>query len=560
MSDYYDLGTYSRTVTTDSSDAQRWFDRGLLWLYGYNHQEAVKCFRLAVEHDPTCVMAHWGIAYGVGCNYNKPWEVFMPEMVVGTMQQARDALSKGYQYLNKVTPAEAALIKALEKRFQCEGEHEQEELESWNTEYAGAMRTVYQQFPQDWDVATLFAEALINRTPWQLWNLETGQPADGADTLEAVAVLERAMQQVEDANAQPHPGLVHTYIHTMEMSPYPERALRASDQLRELVPDAGHLKHMPSHIDILCGDYYQAVVANQRAIDVDMQFMKRDGEMNEYSLYRAHNIHFKMYAAMLLGQYKPAMEAVEEMAIVAHEDLIRVKGEMAWLTDVLEAMYSMKLHVLIRFGKWDEILEEPFPEDKDLYLNTTAMLHYARAIAFATLHRFEEADAEREAFKVAQANIPDEQYFFQNNPCEDIFKVAEAMMYGEVEYHKGNYEIAFQHLRDAVYRDDHLLYGEPWAWMMPTRHALGALLLEQGHVEEAEAVYRADLGLDGSIYRPMQHPNNVWSLRGYVSCLERLGKHAEAETMRLRLNLALARTDVEISTSCFCAVGEDCCH
>ena len=554
MSDYYDLGTYSRQVTTDSPDAQLWFDRGLLWLYGYNHQEAVKCFQKAVEHDPTCVIAHWGIAYGVGCNYNKPWKVFLPEMVAASMQQARTALSKGTQSLDKVTPVEAALIKSLEKRFQQDGEHEEEVLESWNGEYAAAMREVYQRFPEDWDVAALFAKALINRTPWQLWNLQTGQPADGADTLEAVAVLEGAMQQVEDASAQPHPGLLHVYIHTMEMSPYPERALHAGDQLRELVPDAGHLRHMPSHIDILCGDYYNSVMTNRRAIDVDMKFRERDGEMNEYSLYRAHNVHFKMYSAMLLGQYKSAMEAVDEMAILAHKDLIRVKGDMAWLTDVLEAMVSMKSHVLIRFGKWHEVLDEPIPDDQDLYLNTTAMLRYARAIAFATLHRFEEADAERAAFKVAQANIPKERYFFQNNPCEDIFEVAEAMMNGEVEYHKGHYETAFDHLRQAVYLDDHLLYGEPWAWMMPTRHPLGALLLEQDRVEEAEAVYRADLGLDGSIYRPMQHPNNVWSLHGYVTCLERLGRQAEAEMMRPRLNLALARADVEISASCFCAM------
>ena len=294
MSDYYDLGTYSRKVTTDSPDAQVWFDRGLIWLYGFNHQAAVECFRKAVEIDPSCVMAHWGIAYGVGCNYNKRWEVFSPEMVIDAIQQARSAIESGYQYLDQVTPVEADLLKALEKRFQIQGAHEEEILESWNAEYADAMRSVYRAYPEDWDVATLFADALISRTPWQLWNLETGEPADGADTLEAVEVLERGMKQVEDANAEPHPGLLHIYIHTMEMSPYPERALRAGDQLRELVPDAGHLKHMASHIDILCGDYYNSVVANQRAIDVDMKFVARDGEVNEYSLYRTHNSHFKM--------------------------------------------------------------------------------------------------------------------------------------------------------------------------------------------------------------------------------------------------------------------------
>jgi len=560
MDDYYDLGAYSRTITTSSPDAQIWFDRGLNWLYGYNHQEAVKCFRRAVEHDPSCVMAYWGIAYGVGCNYNKPWEVFLPAMVADTMQQARMAINTAYENLENVTPVEVALIKTLEKRFQKDGEQEEETLKQWNTDYSDAMRRVYRQFPKDLDVATLFAEALINRTPWQLWNVETGEAADDADTLEAVAVLERAIKQIEESNAPPHPGLYHVYIHTMEMSPHPERALYVADQLRELVPDAGHLKHMPSHIDILCGDYYNAVKANQRAIAVDMKFLERDGYMNEYSLYRTHNVHFKMYSAMFLGQYKAAMEAVAEMASIAHHDLIKVKGELAWLTDTLEAMASMKSHVLIRFGKWEDIVAEPLPEDKDLYLNTTAMMHYARAIAFATLGQHDEADAEREAFKIAQANIPPETIFFQGNPCEEIFKVAEAMMNGEVEYHRGNYDLAFEQLRKAVTLDDHLLYGEPWAWMMPTRHALGALLLEQGHVPEAEAVYRADLGLDGSIPRPMQHPNNVWALHGYVSCLEQLGKEAEARMMRTHLDVALARADVEITASCFCACAHDCCH
>jgi tetratricopeptide (TPR) repeat protein len=561
MSDYYDLGTYSRKVTTDSPDAQLWFDRGLVWLFGYNHNAAVECFIKAVEYDPTCVMAQWGVAYGIGCNYNKPWEVFSPELVADTMQQARIAILDGYKYLDKVTLVEGALIKALEKRFQTVGEHEEELLESWNGEYAGAMRDVYKAYPDDWDVAALFAEALINRTPWQLWNLETGEPAEGADTLEAVEVLERTMSQVENSSAEPHPGLLHIYIHTMEMSPYPERALRAGDQLRELVPDAGHLKHMASHIDILCGDYYNSVIANQRAIDVDMKFVARDGEKNEYSLYRTHNIHFKMYSAMFLGQYKTSMDAVDQMAELAHKDLIRIKGDMAWLTDVLESMVSMKSHVLIRFGKWHEILDEPFPEEKDLYPNTIAMLHYARAIALATLHRFDEADAERDAFKIAQANLPD-QHFFQNNTCEDIFKVAEAMMNGEVDYHKGNYDIAFDHLRQAVYLEDHLNYGEPWAWMMPTRHALGALLLEQGHIDEAATVYRADLGLDNSVSRPMQHPNNVWALHGYVTCLEQLGNQTEADAVRARLNLALARADIEITASCFCAMDhhDHDCH
>ena len=559
MSDYYDLGTYSRQVTTQSAEAQLWFDRGLMWTYGYNFEAAVDCFQKAAAIDPTCVMACWGIAYGVGCNYNKQWKVFSPTMIAQAMQQARKAIYQAYTHLDQVTAIEAALIQAIEKRFQAEGAHEEEVLLGWNDDYADAMRLVYQAHRDDWDVAALFAEALINRTPWQLWDLKTGQPAEGADTEEAIAVLERALMQVEAAAAEPHPALLHLYVHVMEMSPHPEKALRTADILRQLVPDAGHLKHMPSHIDILCGHYYDAVAANNWAIEADNKFLARAGEMNEYSFYRAHNIHFKIYAAMLLGQYKMALEGANEMLALAHDDVIR--QEIPPMAYSLEGLLSMKLHVLIRFGKWQEIVAESFPQDKALYCNTTAMLHYARAIAFATLGHFAAAEAERDAFHIAQENLHEHRYIF-NNTCADILKVAEAMMNGEIEYHKGNYELAFNHLRQAVYLDDHLQYAEPWGWMMPARHALGALLLEQGQVDEALAVYRADLGLDKTIYRPMQHPDNVWSLHGYVTCLQKLGKHQEAAAMQARLDVALARADVEIRASCFCALGpeEPCCH
>ena len=278
--------------------------------------------------------------------------------------------------------------------------------------------------------------------------------------------------------------------------------------------------------------------------------------MNEYTFYRSHNVRFKLYAAMFLGQYGASLKAADEIRALAHDKILRMeRPPMAY---ALEGVVSMRIHVFIRFGKWEEILLEPFPEDKELYCNTVAMLHYGRAIALATLGRFEEAEVERAAFKVAQGNLHEHRYIF-NNTCEDLLKVAEAMMNGEVEYHQGNYEVAFDHLRHAVYLDDHLKYAEPWGWVMPTRHALGALLLAQGHVEESMAVYRADLGLDQTVYRPMQHPDNVWALHGYVSCLNRLGHKEEAAAMQSRLDLALARADIEINASCFCAVKAKAC-
>ena len=562
MPEYYDLGAHTRRVTTESRSAQRWFDRGLTWLYGYNHDEAVKCFRKALDHDSHCVMAHWGVAYGLGCNYNKQWEAFAPKSMSQALRQGRAAILDGCKHLQRATPVEAALLKALEKRFQRDDECDVEVLATWNDEFAAAMRGVYRAFSDDWDVAALFAEALINRTPWQLWDLETGEAAEEADTLEAIAVVERALDQIEASGTQAHPGLLHLYIHLLEMSPQPERAMGAADQLRDLTPEAGHLLHMPSHIDVLCGQYHDAVLANRRAIAVDNIFAARDGALTEYTFYRAHNIHFKVYAAMLLGQFKTALEAADEIAELANEELLRIDDPP--MADHLEGILSMRLHVLARFGRWREILSQPAPVDEELYCNSIAMFHYARAIALATLHEHEAAAGEVAAFKLAQAKVPDTRFIF-NNSCIDVLEVAAAMMEGEVAYHRGDSERAFMRLRQAVYLDDHLEFAEPWGWAVPTRHALGALLLECGQVEEALAVYRADLGLDRSLCRAMQRPNNVWSLRGFVTCLERLGRIDEADLLRPQLQLALARADVEIAASCFCATGNSrpgsaCCH
>jgi tetratricopeptide (TPR) repeat protein len=549
MNDYYDLGSYSRPVTTKSPEAQLWFDRGLMWCYAYNHEESVRCFARATELDPDCAMAYWGIGYASGCNYNKPWEAFGEDELVQAVADARAAAESALARLDGATPAEQALVKALERRYQSDQVLSEDDFVAWNDDYAAAMREVYGAFPDDWDVATLFAEALINRTPWQLWDLKSGQPAAGADTLEAVEVLERAMLSVEESGSEPHPGMLHMYVHTMEMSPHPERALRAGDTLRDLVPDAGHLLHMPSHIDVLCGLYHDGVVANSRAIAADRRFLEREGPLNFYTLYRCHDYHFKLYSAMFLGQYRAAIEAAEELIATVPEELLRV--ETPPMADWLEGFITMKLHVLVRFGQWQQIIDEPLPDDPELYSVTTAMLHYAKGVAQAASENVEAAEEERALFKEAFARVPDSRYIF-NNQCIDILAIASEMLDGEVEYRKGNYEAAFASLRKAVELDDNLPYDEPWGWMQPARHALGALLLEQGHVEEAAQIYRADLGLDDTLTRPSQHPDNVWSLHGYVECLHRLGHHAEAEALERRLDLAKARADVEINASCYC--------
>src|SRR5690242_4049511 len=267
VSGYYDLGGFGRPVSTSSPDAQRWFDRGLVWCWGFNHEEAVRCFRRAAELDPGCAMAYWGIAYAIGPNYNKEWAAFEPEELADAVATGHGALAAARGLAGTAAPVERALIEALAERFPAA--EPAADCEPWNDAYAAAMRGVHRAFPDDPDVAMLFAEALIGRTPWQLWDLATGRPAEGADTLEALRVLEEAMA----ASPSPHPGLLHIYLHTMEMSPHPERALPAADALRGLVPDAGHLQHMPSHIDVLCGQYRDVVAANERAIAADRRFL-----------------------------------------------------------------------------------------------------------------------------------------------------------------------------------------------------------------------------------------------------------------------------------------------
>jgi tetratricopeptide (TPR) repeat protein len=547
MTDYYDLGTYSRAVSTTSAEAQLWFDRGLVWAYGYNHDESVACYKRALEHDPDCAMAYWGIAYSSGCNYNKPWEAFDPEDAQRSVAASYDATQEAMARLDGLTAFEKGVITALPHRYPSRTPAE--DMSPWNDDFANAMRAVYADQSDDLDVVTLFGEAIMNRTPWQLWDLPTGQPAEGADTEEAIRVLEMALGR---PGAMEHPGLLHIYIHLMEMSPHPERALRAGDALRTLVPDAGHLNHMPTHIDVLCGHYQAVVSSNDRGIAADRRFLEREGALNFYSLYRSHNYHFKIYGAMFLGQYQAAIDTAEEMISTLPEELLLTESPP--MADWLEGFISLKQHVYIRFGKWQEIIDQELPENRELFSVTTAMMHYAKAVAYAASGDVPSAEEEKLRFEEAFARVPDSRYIF-NNTCLDILAVAREMMLGEIEYRKQNYDAAFAHLRKSVELDDSLPYDEPWGWMQPTRNALGALLLEQGHVEEAAAVYRADLGLDKTLSRACQHPDNVWSLHGYHECLMRMGREEEAGIIKQRLDLANARTDVPVKSSCFCKLG-----
>ncbi|MDF2234191.1 hypothetical protein P2H44_16635 [Albimonas sp. CAU 1670] len=548
MDGYFDIDVYSRKVSTGSAEAQLWFDRGLIWTYGYSHEEAIECFKRALEADPDCAMAWWGLAYALGPNYNMPWVRMDAAMREARLAEAFDATQAAMARRDGLTPPERALIEALPARYPQRAPLP--DMRAWDDAYADAMRAAHAALPDDLEVTTVFAEAIMNRTPWKMWDLPSGEVAPGAGTTEAQAALERAFER--DPAAWDHPGLLHLYVHLMEMSPFPEKALKQGDRLRELVPDAGHLIHMPTHIDVLCGHYRDVLHWNLKAIERDRLYYERLGPYNIYAGYRLHNYHFAIYGAMFLGQMQPALDACEEMVAITPPDLLEIQSPP--MADYFESYLGMKPHILVRFGRWREIIAEPMPERPEIWRVLTASWRYAKGVAHAALGDVAAAEREQALFKEAYAQVP-ESRLMHNNRCVDQLAIAEAMLEGELEYRKGAYEAAFAALRRSVELDDGLPYDEPWGWMQPTRHALGALLLEQGRVEEAEAAYREDLGLGRKLSRACVHPDNVWSLRGLMQCLERRGAAdtAEGKLIRQRLDLAAARADMPVNASCFCA-------
>ena len=537
----YNLGSYSCKVNTNSKDCQTWFDRGLIWSYGFHHEEAERCFRYAVHCDPHCAMAHWGIAYAGGPNYNKAWERFDETDLKRALHKCHLATSKARELAT--APLEVALVEALCARFPSEREGD---YQHWNRSYSEHMDQVYEKHGDHLDVVALYADSLMALAPWQLWDLHTGAPREDSRTLRIESILEKAFQRPESLF---HPGILHFYIHLMELSSKPELAIPAADRLRNLCPDVGHLNHMPGHIDLLIGDYRRAIASNIEAIRGDELYMKHGSTTDFYTFYRLHDYTFPIYAGMFNGQFRIAMDTVERMEKSLTEDLLRIPSPP--MIDWMEGFKSYRVHVLVRFGKWHDILQLPFPNDRQFYCVTPTILHYARALSYSVLDRVEDALKERELFRESRRKIYPSRFEFPNS-WQDILNVAETMLTGELEYRRANYTLAFEQLRKSIKYYDNLIYAEPWGWMQPPRHAYAALQLEQGNVEEAAKTYAEDLGYVDSLPRAVRHPNNVWALHGYHECLVKLGRHGEAKILEPQLILALAVADIPIESSCFC--------
>ncbi|ERT02927.1 hypothetical protein HMPREF1624_01231 [Sporothrix schenckii ATCC 58251] len=570
---YYDLGRSSAAaphVTTTSPEAQIWFGRALVWTYCFNHDEAIACYKQVLAHDDACAMAYWGLAFCSGPNYNRTWRLFNDvdrrQAVHDTFTYAQAALARVGVGLGSspvsgsasgparpaVAEWEKALICALVKRYPDNNTHRDTAV--CDRAYADAMRTVYAQFGRDdtnFDMVTLFADALMNVAPRKLFDTATGEPIASSPVAEVRALLERALAR---PGVETHPGVAHYYIHLMEMSATPAAALPAADMIRDLVPDTGHTYHMPAHIDVLVGDYRRAVEYNHRATVADDKYFAAAGNGGRtfYSYYRLHDYHSLIYAAMLGGMSQAALATTDRMEATITEAMLRVEAPA--LADWMEFFLAVRVHVLIRFGRWDEVLRLEPKADRDLYCVTNVFRHYGHAIAYAATGRVAEAEAARARFRAAAAYVPPTRLDFPNK-ITDILHIATAMLDGEIAYRRADYPLAFGRLRDAVALEDALPFAEPWGWMLPARHAFAALSLEQGFVEEAAHAYAQDLGLAPTPGRVHQHPNNVWALHGYHECLQRLGRHGEAARLEPQLAAALADADVDVTSSCFCRVG-----
>ncbi len=515
-----DLGTYHRAVTTTSPDAQRYFDQGLVLAYGFNHDAALRAFEEAARIDPGCGMAWWGIAYASGPHINRP---------VQDPARARAALAalERARACDDLVEVERALIEAQSARFSPDAEATRAALDA---AYAAAMQGVWTRFPRDADAGALYAESIMNVHPWDLWTPD-GRPKNDVETI--VATLEAVLALSPD-----HPHANHLLIHALEASPDPARAAPAADRLRTLVPGSSHLVHMPSHIDVRTGQWEQASQANERAIAADERHGSRVSDESFYQLYMAHNEHMLAFASMMEGRFEAALKAARGMVADVPPAVLKTDTGPA-----LDGLMPVVFHVLVRFGKWQAVLDEPALDPS--LRSSAAVRRYARGVSLAALGRLDEAEAEREALARAIADMDERP--IGNNPAKVVLQVPLKVLEGELLFRRGRRDEGLAALREAVRLEDALLYDEPPDWMQPARHTLAATLLAADRPAEAERAAREDLA---------RFPNNVWSLTGLARALRAQGQDTEAQEVEAQLARLARRADTEISSPCLCQPGD----
>ena len=499
------MGDLHHPVSTKNADAQAFFDQGLRLIYAFNHDEAARSFQRAADLDPKLAMAYWGIAEAVGPNYNDPASE-------ERFKQAHEAIQKAVDLSAGASPAEQDYIKAMAKRFPADPKAD---LRKAAEEYHDAMREVAKKYPDDLDAATLFAESGMNLHPWGLW-LQDGTPREGTE--EIVATLEGVVKR--DPN---HMGAVHYYIHAVEASNTPERALAGANRLAALAPAAGHLVHMPAHVYIRTGDYDAAVDTNEKAAAADRDYMKASGgQPNMYSLmYYSHNLHFIAIAGSINGEYEQSKKAADMLAANV--------GPHVKDMPPLEAFLAIPMAVNVRFQKWDEILATPQPPADQKA--ATAFWHFSRGMALAGKDKTADAETEYKTLAATRDATPADLIFAMpfNNKTKDILAIATDVLGAKIAMAKKDNASAIAQLKDAVAIQDKLNYGEPPDWPFSVRESLGAALLMNGDTAGAEQVFRADLA---------KYPRNPRSLFGLQQTLEKQGRTYDAGFVQKQLHSA----------------------
>ncbi len=513
-----DLTDLGLAVTAETAEVKRYVNQGLVLAYGFNHAEAARSFHYATRLEPDCPMAHWGYAYVLGPNYNAGMEA-------DNYARAYEAVQRGRELVKTMgTPKEKALIEALSLRYSAEAPADRSSLDK---AYAEAMRRVQRDFPEDADVGTLFAESLMDLHPWQLWDKE-GNPESW--TPEILGVLDGVL-----ARHPGHPGANHLYIHAIEASHTPEKGLASARRLGAgLVPGAGHLVHMPSHIYIRTGNYHEGSVANREAVKVDSSYITACRAQGAYPLiYHPHNYHFLAATATLEGNSAWAIDAAKRTARHADNDLIKVPQ-----LGLLQHFYSIPDFVLVKFGHWDAILSA-LDVRRDLSY-PKLIRHYARGMAYLGK---EDVAAAREELAALRALLPEQSIdsmVIGVNPARSVASIAERVLAGEIEAGSGRQEDGITLLRQAVAMEDALSYMEPPDWFFSVRHHLGAVLVDAGQYQEAIEIYEQDL---------RTFPKNGWALHGLQAAYRGLGDGAQVERLSARVEAAWATADVGLSGS-----------
>ncbi len=504
------IGNLHHPVSTKSQAAQRYFDQGLTLVYGFNHGAAIHSFEKAAKLDPNLAMAYWGIALATGPNYNEP------EVEFARNKAAHEACEKAKSFYDTATQVERDYIDAMARRFSAD---EKADFKKLGMDYRDAMKALVQQYPDDLDAATIYAESMMDLNAWKLYSLD-GKSAEGTD--EIVTVLESVLRR------NPlHVGANHLYIHAVEASASPERALPSAKRLETLVPAAGHLVHMPAHIYIRVGDHPAAAKSNADAIVQDRAYFKKSGDQGMYrAMYYNHNIHFLSYASMMEGRFLDAFKAGREVTANA--------GPLAKDIPMVEAFVPWSTFVLVRFRKWDQILKEPAP-DQSLNLTNT-IWRFARTMAFVATGNMEKAEQEHKEFEETAKKVPADQYVGFSK-ASDVIGILEHLMDAQIAIFQKDLKSAAEHYTKAVEKQDTLSYDEPPDFFYPVRESLGATYLRLGDSKEAERVFREDLA---------RNPRNGRSLFGLLEALRSQGRTSDAFFIQQQFDAAWKNADTKL--------------